>query len=164
MASKIEGMRQPDENLLQGDVIKQLPGQNSTNPTSYRSVATMSDEAIASASQGQPDPLRGMAGTVREEQLPAHMRSILDDQAAGLAQGRKPRTISGTADPMLAESGITIGDRVYHSGRKLEGKVVDVSVKSGVRVRLDDQSTSWWNPKHLVKLPDKIATPKKGRK
>lgn len=146
-------IRKPDDSILQGDVIKQLPGQNSSNPTSYRSIATMSNDQITAARLGQPDPLSSV--TVNEDRLPAHMRSILDDQAQGLREGRKPRTItslSGTADPQLEKSGIVIGCKVYHKERKMEGKVIDVSVKSGVKVRRSDKVEQWWNPKHLVKL------------
>lgn len=148
-------IRKPDESTMQGEIVKQLPGQKSSNPTSYRSVATMTNDQIVGAAQGQPDLLRGMVGIVKEEQLPAHQRSILEDQLDGLAKGRRPRTItslSGTADPQLEKSGIVIGCKVYHKERKMEGKVIDVSVKSGVKVRRSDKVEQWWNPKYLVKL------------
>lgn len=153
MAQPIAPLRQIDESISQGDVIKQLPGHKSSNPTSYNSVGTMTNDAILDASRGQPDPLRGMVGIVKEDQLPSHMKSILDDQAEGMSQGRKPRTMtmSGQPDPTLAQSGIVVGCKVYHKERKVEGKVLDVST-TRAEVRRDDGKRQWWDLKKLVKL------------
>jgi hypothetical protein len=156
MANKIDAIRPVDETLLRGEIIKQSPSAKSSNPTSYHSIGAMSDEQIVDAHIGQPDIVRGMGlGIVNEDQLPAHMRSIVDDTERGIREGRKPRsnvtqmTMSGTPDPMLAKSGITIGCTVYHKDRLLGGKVCDISVRRGVEVKLKSGKKVWWNPKHL---------------
>lgn len=149
----IEGMRQPDPSIMQGEVISQMPSSKSSNPTTYRSVATMSDDEITSARTGG-DPVGGIA--VPESRLAGHQKSILDDQEQRLRLGFVPKnssaTMSGTADPMLASSGVVIGCKVYHKERKKEGKVLDISIKRGLEVRRDDGKKQWWDPGKVVKL------------
>lgn len=143
-----------DESLQRGAIIKQLPESKSSNPTQYKSVATMTDAEIAASASGMSDPLRAMVGIVNEDQLIGYQRSVLDDHLDGLATGRRPAQMkmTGTVDPVIASIGFAIGDRVYHKLRKKEGKVDDVAAKSGVHVKFDDGGRGWQKPENLVKL------------
>lgn len=111
-----------------------------------RSIADSSNqEILADANSGKylgNDPLAAR-GVRQEENVPGY-RPV---KHAG-----SPVKISGEVDPLFGKAGVSIGDRIYHKKRKIEGKVIDVRASGKIDVKLDDGTKGTTSPDNIVRL------------
>lgn len=113
----------------------------SRNSIAGRTKEQLREEANSAKHSGI-DPLAAR-GVLQEEDIP------------GFVPGKRPTTgikITGTVDPIFGKSGFSIGDRVYHKVKKMEGTVKDLMASGKVIVELSDGRTGKMNAENIVKL------------
>jgi hypothetical protein len=103
-------------------------------------------KAEANTARAVDDPL-ARTGIIQEENIPGFQPGIPMD-----AHGKRITKISTEADPIFAKSGLAIGDKIYHKGKKKEGVIKDMLASGGVIVKFEDGKKGTVDSKNLVKL------------